>query len=149
MFYFPYRMESLGDCDEHSKSTRQLRDELRDATRSNQVRRDKGDVFNFMSVRLAEEETVVLDLQGIQKSRAPRPDSSSDAGQDETEADRKAMAKLAKKLANKADNKRECERSTDSEEEDLQVQRLLVTELLGQSRNGRPYMLHAGVADLD
>ena len=116
------RLENLGDFDPSCKSSRQLRDELRDATRS-LFRREKGDLFNFKSVRLAEEEIVVLDLPGIQKpgARGNKPEPSADSPQDDnTEADRKAMLKLAKKLV-KAKQPRESDPSSDSDEDELQV----------------------------
>ena len=115
------RIERLGDFDPSCKSSRQLRDELRDATRSI-FRREKGDLFNFKSVRLAEEEMVVLDLPGIQKAgaRGNKSEPSADNSQDETEADRKALLKLAKKLV-KAKQPRESEPSSDSDEDEPQV----------------------------
>ncbi len=87
----------------HEKSIGQMKEELREAARSS-YRKEHGDLYNFLSVRGAENEVVVLDICSFQKPGSKgSPITSKDGSNaisdehDETEADRRALEKFAKR----------------------------------------------------
>jgi hypothetical protein len=83
---------------EEVPSVRELRTELRDATRS-VGRGPQGDPYNVRNVHLAEDETVALLLPGLASTVAERAGSASDASTSGAQDSDPALEKFKRKMA--------------------------------------------------